>query len=344
MSDPVPLSQALPNLPPVSDSKRPVRASWIVKAIIEFVISTSIAGVILAGVLLFVSVTTNVFWSPGNLKNVMTQATVLAPTAIGMTFLFGLRKLDLSIGAIGALSGFVFFSVVSQQGSSPIFAILASLVTGSICGLVNGAIAGCSTARTIGLSIVVTWLSGTAYRTLTLLLTNGHQMLSSMTDQVDAVASVLFSIGPCLIVILVLLGQLGSLLASRVPTSTDVKREAAGFWLNWLLTLLMFCVSGLLAAVSGVAMACRLRSLSPLQGTGIELEILSAILIGGSSLLRGRSNPVGTLLGVMAVVILADAFNLLNITVYAQNIAFLVLVALCFLIDGCRYTISKRLS
>ncbi len=105
----------------------------------------------------------------------------------------------------------------------------------------------------------------------------------------------------------------------------------------------MFCVSGLLAAVSGVAMTCRLRALSPLQGTGIELEILTAILIGGSSLLRGRSNPIGTLLGVMAVVILVDAFNLLNITVYAQ-IAFIVLIALCFLIDGCRYTISKRFS
>ena len=344
MSDPVPLSPALPNLPPVSDSKRPVRASWIVKAIIEFVISTSIAGIILAGVLLFVSVTTNVFWSPVNLKSVMTQATVLAPMAVGMTFLFGLRKLDLSIGAIGALSGFVFFSVASQQGSSPIFAILASLVTGSICGLVNGAIVGCSTERTIGLSIIVTWVSGTAYRMLTLLLTNGHQMSTSMTDQVDAVASVLFSIGPYLIVILVLLGQLGSLLASRVPTSTDVKREAAGFWLNWLLTLMMFCVSGLLAAISGVALTCRLRALSPLQGTGIELEVLTAILVGGSSLMRGRSNPIGTLLGVMAVVILANAFNLLSLNVYAQNIAFVVLIALCFLIDVCRYTISKRFS
>jgi len=344
MSDPVPLSPALPNLPPVSDSKRPVRASWIVKAIIEFVISTSIAGIILAGVLLFVSVTTNVFWSPVNLKSVMTQATVLAPMAVGMTFLFGLRKLDLSIGAIGALSGFVFFSVASQQGSSPIFAILASLVTGSICGLVNGAIVGCSTERTIGLSIIVTWVSGTAYRMLTLLLTNGHQMSTSMTDQVDAVASVLFSIGPYLIVILVLLGQLGSLLASRVPTSTDVKREAAGFWLNWLLTLMMFCVSGLLAAISGVALTCRLRALSPLQGTGIELEVLTAILVGGSSLMRGRSNPIGTLLGVMAVVILANVFNLLSLNVYAQNIAFVVLIALCFLIDVCRYTISKRFS
>ena len=168
MSDPVPLSPALPDLPPVSDSKRPVRASWIVKAIIEFVISTAIAGIILGGVLLFVSLTSNVFWSPMNLKNVMTQATVVAPAAVGMTFLFGLRKLDLSIGAIGALSGFVFFSVASQQGSSPIFAVLASLVTGSICGLVNGAIAGFGTARTIGLSILVTWLSGTAYRALEL--------------------------------------------------------------------------------------------------------------------------------------------------------------------------------
>lgn len=344
----MPLSPALPDLPPVGNSKRPVRASWIVKAIIEFVISTSIACIILAGTLLFVSVTTNFFWSPVNLKSVMTQATTVAPAAVGMTFLFGLRKLDLSIGAIGALSGFAFFSVASQQGSSPIFAILASLVTGSICGLVNGAIAGCSTARTIGLSIglsmVVTWLSGTAYRMLTLLLTNGHQMWTSMTDQVDAVASVLFSIGPYLLVILVLLGQVGSLLVCRVPTSTDVKREAAGFWRNWLLTLLMFCVSGLLAAVSGVAMTCRLRALSPLQGTGIELEILTTILIGGSSLLRGRSNPIGTLLGVMAVVILANAFNLLNLNAYAQNIAFVVLIALCFLIDGCRYTISKRFS
>ncbi len=106
-----------------------------------------------------------------------------------------------------------------------------------------------------------------------------------------------------------------------MPSASN--REAArAAGLNVLLYSIMpYVVSGALAAVAGVLLSAQILSIDPLAGTALELDAIAAVVIGGASLAGGRGSIIGTLIGVLIMVMIRNGLNLLGVSPFWQGSA-----------------------
>jgi ribose transport system permease protein len=95
-----------------------------------------------------------------------------------------------------------------------------------------------------------------------------------------------------------------------------------------------FVIGGLMAAMSGVLLASRLSSATPLAGDGYDLQAIAATVIGGTSVSGGEGSVVGTFAGVLLMTVVANAFNLLGVQVYGQKLITGAIILLVVGIDS----------
>jgi ribose transport system permease protein len=81
-----------------------------------------------------------------------------------------------------------------------------------------------------------------------------------------------------------------------------------------------FVISGILSAVAGFILTARLSDAEPTAGSGLELEAIAAVIIGGTSLLGGRGNLIGTFIGALILGVIDDGMNLLNVSPFLEGI------------------------
>ncbi len=86
-------------------------------------------------------------------------------------------------------------------------------------------------------------------------------------------------------------------------------------------SVLAYVAAGVMSAVSAIFMASRVLSIDPLGGTGLELDSIAAVVIGGASLFGGRGSVIGTLFGVFIMVFIRNGLNLLGVSPYWQGTA-----------------------
>ena len=96
--------------------------------------------------------------------------------------------------------------------------------------------------------------------------------------------------------------------------------RAAGLRVDFY-SILVYVVAGALSAVAAVFLAARILSIDPIAATGLELDTIAAVVIGGASLFGGRGTIIGTLIGVMIMVLIRNGLNLLNVNPYWQGTA-----------------------
>jgi ribose transport system permease protein len=96
--------------------------------------------------------------------------------------------------------------------------------------------------------------------------------------------------------------------------------RAAGLSIS-LWSVLAYVISGLMSAVSAIFLASRVLSIDPLSGTGLELDAIAAVVIGGASMFGGRGSIIGTLFGVFIMVFIRNGLNLLGVSPYWQGTA-----------------------
>jgi ribose transport system permease protein len=276
-----------------------------------------LAGFIL--LLIVMSFTSPFFLTEVNLINILRQVTVVGVISVGMTFAVISAGIDLSVGAILAFSGIVMVSVQSE-GTFVAFSI--ALLAGIICGLANGVAISVGKVQ----PFIVTLASMTIIRGITLILSDGKPIL--LTD------STLLSIGtsyigpiPSLVVIFAVVIFLGWILLSKMKFgrhtfaigSSENASKLAGIKINKL-KILIYTLSGGLAALAGILLTSRLSSASPIAGMGYELEAIAAVAIGGAKLTGGTGRMGGTLLGVLIVGVISNGLVLMDVNAYVQQV------------------------
>jgi len=274
------------------------------------------------------------FLTAENLLNVARQVSINAITAAGMTFVILTAGIDLSVGSLLALAGAIMAGAL--KGGVPFaLSLLAGLAAGTGFGVVNGlAVAYGRVAP-----FIVTLAMLTIARGATLVYTDGRP-ISDLGPAFDWLGG--GDLGgipvPVIIMILVFAAAyvvLTQMVVGRYIYAIGGNAEAARLsGVNvGRTTVLVYALSGLLAAVAAVILTARLDSAQPTAGLGYELDAIAAVVLGGTTLMGGEGSIGGTLLGAFLIGVLNNGLNLLNVSSFYQQVVKGLVILLAVLVD-----------
>lgn len=276
---------------------------------------------------------TPAFLTARNLSAVVRQTAVINFLALGMTLVIVSGGIDLSVGAILAMSGYLGAAAMAR-GWGLAAGVGIGLAAGVICGLLNGLLI---TRLKVSPFIVTLGTLG-VYRGLTLILSNGlpvHNLPGSFSILGDGtLAGVPFVLWTLALAALAVHVTLDFTKLGRYAFAIGSNVEAAiysGVPVAFH-TVALYTICGVLAGVAGLTEASRLMSGQPAAGQGYELQAIAAVVIGGGSLRGGQGSVAGTLTGAAIMGLLANGADLLGLNPYMQQaIIGAVIIAAVFL-------------
>jgi ribose transport system permease protein len=264
------------------------------------------------------SFSTTTFFTSTNLLNVALGFSWYAIAAFGATMVIIVGGIDLSVGSVMALSGIV--SALALQGGVP---LPLALVLGALCGVLVGLINGLLVGRTGLPPFMVTLGTMGITRGIVLSLTSGAPVsdLPPAFRYLGQKDLLLGSISiPLPVVWMILLAGLVSLLLHQtvmgryiyiVGRSERALRVAGISPVQ--LKIVVYTLSGLLAAIAGIIMTARLGVAAPMAANGYELDIIAAAVIGGASLFGGEGTVTGVILGAALIQVIRNGVVLLGL-------------------------------
>lgn len=300
------------------------------------------SGGALLGLLVLVAVLAVIapnFWTGRNMLNIVDQVTVLGILALGATMIIITGGIDLSVGSVLALSTMTL-GWLSHDGGWPMpMAMLAAVVVGALCGLVNGL--GVTVAKLPPFIATLAMMS--IARGLANLITDGQQIVGYPEWFFSLSSNRMLgflSVTTLVFVLLYAAGWVylryrsGGRALYAIGGGSEVAR-LAGIKVKRLTTS-VYITAGALAGIAGIVLATRLDSSQPSAGTGYELDTIAAVVIGGASLNGGIGRVTGTIVGVLIIGVLRNGLNLLGISPFIQTILIGVVIAVAVMADVLR--------
>ncbi|TAN00213.1 MAG: ABC transporter permease [Rhizobiaceae bacterium] len=284
--------------------------------------------VLILAIVVAMSVLSPYFLTAANLHALTVGMTPTAIIAIGMAILLAGGGFDLSVGSVMALSSTVAAMLLVAGLPIPI-AVLIAFGVGAMMGIANGLLV---TLFAIN-PLVATLGTMSVARGAAFVLTNGFS-ISNLPESFGAVgSSFLLGLPGLTWIMLVLVAAFDLVVRNTVffrqiyfIGANEKAAHLSGINVQRV-RLVAYMLSGLLSAVAGVLLASRLMSGTPTAGNGLELQVLAAAVIGGSSLRGGEGTILGAFLGVVFMALINNAMTLLDVSIYWQMIVIgLVLV------------------
>ncbi len=291
----------------------------------------SIAVFFVVMVLVF-SLITDTFLTQANILNILRQIAPLMIVAVAMAFVITTAGIDLSVGFVLALVNAL--AAISLQAGVPWALVVAlTLLVGATIGLVRGFFVAHE-----GIPAFIVTLSGlSAIRGTALLLTKGYSIPIDPQSPFNEIGRgwVLGAPMPAIIAVAVLVAGyvvFNESTFGRYVTGVGANAEAvrrAGVNTERV-TMAVYALSGLAAAMAGIIIAARLGSGSSNAGGGFELDVIAAVVLGGTSLFGGRGTMVGTMLGALTVAVIGNGLILCHLSPFLTPIVegVIILVAI----------------
>lgn len=280
---------------------------------------------------LFFGLMNSRFVTVNNLMIILTQAVTVGTCAIGLTFVILGGSIDLSIGSVVALSAISTAVAVPTLG---LFAIVPAILTGLLCGAVNGTVFSLGKVP----SFIATMGGMVVFRGIVLVITKGRPIQIEDDFFLDTYASRSFNIPHSAIICLVFV-ILMAILLNRTAFGRWVRAIGGGQRVAMLtgikvtrVKLYMYMLAGAMYGVAGALQAARVRAATATMGEGLEMDVIAAVVVGGTPLTGGIGSIWGSILGTFLITILSNGMNMLGLSPYVQSIAKgVVLVAAVFL-------------
>jgi len=273
------------------------------------------------------------FLTSNNLLNVLDQSVVVGIVSIGMTFVILIGGIDLSVGSVAGCTG-VLLGRGLEHLPIPL-AIFLAILAG--CGI--GLFSGVLIAR-FGLPAFVVTLGVMAIGRSLAYIFSGATSIADLPESFgNIVYTNVFGIPAHVLTLLVLYalswGYLNFTKGGRTIYAIGSNHEAARTaGLNVLaFSILPYVISGGLSAGAITFASAQVMSIDPLAGTGLELDAIAAVVIGGASLYGGRGSIIGTLIGVLIMVMIRNGLNLLNVSPFWQGSAIGAVIITAVLIE-----------
>ena len=298
--------------------------------------------VLIAMIALFSSLS-EYFWSKETFVTIANEIPALAVMAVGMTFVLILAGIDLSVGSVLALSAGVAAQAILLWGVNPWLAGLMGLVTGLLCGAVTGAVSVAWRLPSFIVSLgMLEALRGAAYLVTDSRTQYVGDAISGLAAPIVDGVSAAFLIA----VVIVIIGQI-------VLTRTVFGRYVIGIGTNEEamrlagidprpIRIIVFALTGLLAGLAGLMQSARLEAADPNAGTGMELQVIAAVVIGGTSLMGGRGSVIATFFGVLIIAVLEAGLAQVGASEPAKRIITGAVIVVAVIIDTVRQRRAAR--
>ncbi|MDA9433658.1 ribose ABC transporter permease [Bradyrhizobium sp. CCBAU 51627] len=293
------------------------------------------SGIVIALIVLIVAlgVASPRFLSVGNLTDITRQAVFVAIIAFGATLVIAMRGIDLSVGSTLAFTGLIAADLMNC-GFNPFVGVAASLAVGTLIGIVNGVLV----AKVRIADFIVTMAMMVITRGLIMVYTEGIPLtgLSNPSFQAFGQGFVGFVPMPVLVTILTFAAVYFLLYQTRFgryTLSIGSNPEAArlvGIRIDRV-KIAVYALTGFLAALSGVLLTSRLEAAMPEAGEGYELDVIAAVVMGGTSLAGGKASLLGTAAGAVLMAVVRNGLNILNVNTFWHQVVIgaIILLAVC---------------
>lgn len=296
----------------------------------------SIIGLVIFSVI--IAMMNDRFLTGSNILNILRQTSINSIIAAGMTFVIITGGIDLSVGSTLALSGAVVAFLLAS-GMNPILAMAVALAVGAGIGVLNGLVIAKGKLQ----PFIVTLATMTVFRGATLVFTDGKPISSGYEKNAEFFSEMgngYFLGIPIPIIIMVIVFAIGYYVLTQTTLGryvyslggSEEATKLSGVNTNRI-KVMVYGISGLLAALAGIIITARLSSAQPTAGSGYELDAIAAVVLGGTSLAGGVGTILGTVTGALIIGVLNNALNLMNVSSYYQLLAKGVVILIAVLID-----------
>ena len=289
--------------------------------LIEHAQTLSIAAFLVICIVVF-SVGTEYFLTTGNLLNVLRQYAPLLIVAVAMTFVIISAGIDLSVGSIVALVN-ALAAILLRDGAAWPLVVLALLALGAVIGLVQGWFAAYQEIP----SFIVTLAALSGLRGLALLLTQGFSIPIPGGSGFDALGRGWVLGIPLPAVLAVVIAIVGFVVLEQtrygrqvVAVGTNMEAARRAGMPARRVAASVFALTGIAAALAGLILAARLGSGSSNAAVGFELDVIAAVVLGGTSLFGGRGSIIGTVLGALTIAVIGNGLILSHVSPFYTQI------------------------
>jgi ribose/xylose/arabinose/galactoside ABC-type transport system permease subunit len=286
-------------------------------------------------IVIIISIVNPVFISFQNIMNVSRTAAYVMIMGSAMTMVFIAGGIDLSVGSVLALGGCIT-GLALKAGIPMLICIILGMLVGAVVGLVNGEV----TVRMSLPPMIVTLGTMNFARGLVQYLTRGEPVYP-LPDHFNVIGQgYFFGVVPVVVVVALVVAVIAHIVLSQTAFGRSVyatggNKETArlsGIKTKWVLSS-VFVLNGVMAALAGVFTAARLGSAQANAGTGMELQVITAVVIGGTSTFGGSGSILGTAIGALLMSIISNGMIMMRISVYVQSMVLGVLIIFAVVLD-----------
>lgn len=265
--------------------------------------------------------------SARNLETVLRQTAVLSIAAMGATFIILMASIDLSVGSVVGLSAVIVAYVMQSYG-------MLALPSGLLVGVILGTLVGAVYAKLKVPSFIVTLGLLVAGHGMMLHITQGRPIMIR-DETLRWIGSGTIAGIPTIVLIAIAAFLVAYVIQNYTILGRSIMAVGGGEMVAQRsgirvdrVKIVTFAVAGFYSGLAGIVLASRMGAGSPTAGTGLELDVIAAVVIGGTPLTGGMGGVAGTVVGALIIAILSNGLNLAGVSSYTQLIVKgLVLVA-----------------
>jgi ribose/xylose/arabinose/galactoside ABC-type transport system permease subunit len=281
------------------------------------------------------------FRDPANLANILRQSSVLGIIAIGQTFVIAAGMIDLSVGMIAGLVVVLACLILGHDPSLTLAVLPLMLILGAAIGFINGSLVNRLNLHPLILTFgMLSILQGIIFTITDRSVGQASPFLQALAN--DDAAGI-----PLSAILLLVLAGLAQLVFARtrfgyhlVAAGGDAESARRAGVNVAFVRLACFVISGAFAGLAGLLLAGRLGTGYPLAGTGLELDSIVAVVLGGTALAGGRGSILRSIGGVLTLAIISNVLNLLEVSAFVQMFIKGMIVVIAILLNQPKRTLA----
>lgn len=277
-----------------------------------------------------------VFLTANNLINVLRQMSVIGIISVGMTLVIITGGIDLSVGAVVAMTAVVATSLAQTEGSYPLG---AALLIGVLVGAAMGSFTGFFVAKINVAPFIATLATMTIGRGLALVYTDGKP-ISKLSPAYTFIGKGTVGGIPVPVVIFLVVVALGVFLLHFTKFGRHIyaiggnEKSAIVSGINAVkIKFFVYLISGVLSSIAAIVLSARIQTGQPAAGDGYELDAITAVVIGGTSLSGGTGTILGTIIGILIIGFMSNGLDLMGVSAYYQKVIKGIIILIAVTID-----------